>query len=431
MTPGSTGPTLADIDLENDVFAERVPHETFALLRRESPVHWYDWKGGRGYWCVTRHSDLVAVHKDTETFSSETGGTALEDLEPDAVEARKSMLDMDPPAHTRLRALVNKGFTPRAVRAYEELLRRLTRAILDRALAMGEFDFIEEIAKELPIRVLARLLGAPEGDTDRLIHWGDRMIGNADPDYSDVLFDSAESERYRLLPFRSPAALELWQYGHHLAELRRADPQDDLVTKLVQAEIDGERLSEREFDTMFLLLVVAGNETTRQAIAHGMLALMEHRDQWDRLREDERLLPAAVDEILRWSTPVLHFRRTATRDVELRGRLIRAGDKVVTWYVSANRDEDVFAEPHRFDVGRRPNDHVTFGKGGPHFCLGAHLAKLEIRVMFEELLPRLADMEPAGPVERTRTNFTNALKRMPVRASGAAAGDGTTWRAER
>jgi cytochrome P450 len=430
MTIETQGLTLADVDLENDVFAERVPHETFALLRREAPVHWYDWKGGRGFWCISKHADLVAVHKDTATFSSEVGGTALEDLEQDAIDARKSMLDMDPPGHTRLRALVNKGFTPRAVRAYEDLLRRLTRHILERALRMGEFDFIEEVAKELPIRVLARLLGAPEEDTDRLIHWGDRMIGNADPDYSDVLFDSAESERYRLLPFRSPAALELWEYGHHLAELRRAAPSDDLVTTLVQAEIDGERLSEREFDTMFLLLVVAGNETTRQAIAHGMLALMEHRDQWARLRQEERLMPTAVEEILRWATPVLHFRRTATRDVELRGRRIRAGDKVVTWYVSANRDEEVFADPFRFDVARKPNDHVTFGKGGPHFCLGAHLAKLEIRIMFEELLPRLADMEPTGSIERMRTNFTNALKRMPVRATAATDGAGTTWRAD-
>jgi cytochrome P450 len=416
MSVDTTHLSLADVDLENDVFAERVPHETFALLRREAPVYWYDWPGGHGFWCVTKHADLVAVHKDTQTFSSEVGGTALEDLEPDAVAARKSMLDTDPPAHTRLRALVNKGFTPRAVRAYEDLLRQLTRHILDHALALGEFDFIEEVAKELPIRVLARLLGAPEEDTQRLIAWGDRMIGNADPDYSDVLFDSAESERYRLLPFRSPAALELWEYGHHLAEVRRADPSDDLVTKLVQAEIDGERLTEREFDVMFLLLVVAGNETTRQAIAHGMLALMEHRDQWQRLRENPGLMPTAVEEILRWATPVLHFRRTATRDVELRGQAIREGDKVVTWYVSANRDEEVFADPFRFDLGRRPNDHVTFGKGGPHFCLGAHLAKLEIRVMFEELLPRLDDMQPTGPVERMRTNFTNALKRMPVRA---------------
>ena len=412
--------TLDQVDLENDVFAERVPHETFALLRREAPVHWYDWKGGRGFWCVTKHEDVVAVSRDTKTFSSEIGGANLEDLDEDARVVRQSMLETDPPRHTRLRGLVGPPFTPRAVRAYEVALRELTREILDRALAPGEFDFIEEIAKELPIRVLGRLLGVREDDLDRLIDWGDRMIANTDPDYADVLHDSPESEQYRLVPFRSPAALELFEYGHEVAAERRARPQDDLVSKLVHAEIDGERLTEREFDTMFLLLVVAGNETTRQAIAHGMLALTEHRDEWERLRVDTHLVAeTAADEILRWSSPVLHFRRTATRDTEIRGRPIAAGDKVVVWYVSANFDEDVFEEPLRFDVGRRPNRHLTFGGGGPHYCLGAHLAKLEVQILFEALLPRLADLELTGPAERVRSNFTNALKRMPVRVTRA------------
>jgi cytochrome P450 len=223
-----------------------------------------------------------------------------------------------------------------------------------------------------------------------------------------------------MLPFRSPASLELFEYAHRIADERRGAPTDDLVSKLVNAEIDGERLTEREFDTMFLLLVVAGNETTRQAIAHGMLALAENRGEWRRLADDPELVwTAGADEILRWSSPVLHFRRTATRDVEVGGQAIRAGDKVVIWYVSANFDEEVFADPLRFDVGRRPNPHVTFGGGGPHFCLGAHLAKLEVQVMFDELLPRLADIELLGPAERMRTNFTNALKRMPVRVTEA------------
>jgi cytochrome P450 len=412
--------TLADVDLENDVFAERVPHETFTLLRREAPVHWYDWEGGRGFWCVTKHADVAAVSRDTKTFSSEVGGANLEDLDEDARVARQSMLETDPPRHTRLRGLVGPPFTPRAVKAYELALRELTAVILDRALPLGEFDFIEEIAKELPIRVLARLLGVHDEDTGLLIDWGDRMIANTDPDFADVLHDSPESERYRLVPFRSPAALELFEYGHRLAAERRARPRDDLVSKLANAEIDGERLSEREFDTMFLLLVVAGNETTRQAIAHGMLALIEHRAEWERLDRDAAVIwQTGADEILRWSSPVLHFRRTATRDVDLRGQTIRAGDKVVVWYVSANFDEEVFDEPERFDVGRSPNRHLTFGGGGPHFCLGAHLAKLEVQVLFDQLLPRLADMELTGPVRRVRSNFTNALKAMPVRASAA------------
>ncbi|HEX7083741.1 MAG TPA: cytochrome P450 [Gaiellaceae bacterium] len=413
--------TLADVDLSNDVFAERIPHETFELLRRESPVHWYDWPLGKGFWCVTKHADLIAVSKDTKTFSSEVGATALEDLDEEQIEARKSMLDMDPPRHSRLRRLVSQEFTPRAIGGYELLLRELTDRVLDRVLPHGEaatteFDFIEEIAKELPIRVLAQLLGVPASDTHRLIDWGDRCIGNTDPDLTDVLHDSADSDEYRLVPFRSPAALELFDYGHWLAEQRRDDPRDDLVSKLTHAEIDGQRLTKREFDTMFLLLVIAGNETTRQAIAHGMQALMDHRDQWARLVDEPGLIATTgADEMLRWATPVLHFRRTATVDTEIRGQPIAAGDKVVVWYVSADFDEEVFDEPYRFDVGRQPNPHVVFGGGGPHYCLGAHLARLEVQVMFEHLLPRLADMQPAGPVERVRTNFTNALKRMPVR----------------
>jgi cytochrome P450 len=412
--------TLDDVDLENDVFSERIPHDTFALLRREAPVHWYDWRHGRGFWCVTKHADLVAVHKDTQTYSSEVGAAALEDLDEEQIEARKSMLDMDPPRHSRLRGLVSQPFAPRTVKTYETALRELTGLVLDRALPLGEIDFIEEIAKELPIRVLARLLGVPEEDDDKLIEWGDRCIGNTDPELADVLLDSPESDQYRLLPFRSPAAVELFEYGHWLAAQRREDARDDLVSKLVHAEIEGEKLTPQEFDTMFLLLVVAGNETTRQAIAHGMNALMEHREEWRRLTaEPELIWRTAADEILRWSTPVLHFRRTATRDVELRGRTIRAGDKVVVWYISANFDEEVFDEPYRFDVGRARNPHIVFGGGGPHYCLGAHLAKLEVQVMFEMMLPRIADMEPTGPVERMRTNFTNAFKRMPVRVTPA------------
>jgi cytochrome P450 len=414
---------LEDVDLENDVFADRFPHETFALLRREAPVWWYDWPLGRGYWCITKHADVVAVSRDTKTFTSEQGAN-LEDLDEEQRVARQSMLETDPPRHTRLRGLVGPPFTPRGVKAYELALRELTTEVLDRALPLREFDFVEEIAKQLPIRVLVRLLGAPEQDNDRLIDWGDRMIGNTDPELADVLHDSPESDRYRLLPFRSPAALELFDYGHRLAAERRRVPADDLVSKLVHAEIDGEQLTEREFDTMFLLLVVAGNETTRQAIAHGVLALVEHRDQWDRLRSDPELLwTAGADEILRWSSPVLHFRRTATRDVELRGQTIAAGDKVVVWYGSANFDEEVFSDPLDFDVTRKPNPHVTFGGGGPHYCLGAHLARLEVQVMFDLLLPRLADLELTAPPERMRTNFTNALKRMPVRVTLAEGTD--------
>jgi cytochrome P450 len=410
--------TLSEVHLDNDAFAERVPHETFQLLRREAPVHWYDWEYGKGFWCITRYDDIVAVMKDWRTFSSETGATALEDLDPDQIEARKSMLDTDPPKHSSLRAIVNKGFTPRAVAAYEDLLRRLTRQILDDALPRREFDFVEEVAKQLPIQVLCRILGVPLSDDERLIAWGDRMIGNTDPDLGGLHPASPESAEYRLFPFRSPYAMELYRYGHAIAAERRRDPRDDLVSKLVMWEDeDGHRLTEREFDTMFLLLVVAGNETTRQSIAHGMQALIDHPEAMRRLKDEPGLIATATDEIMRWASPVIHFRRTATTGTELHGVRIAEGDKVVVWLISGNYDERQFPDPLRFDITRKPNNHITFGRGGPHFCLGAHLAKLETRIMFEELLPRIKAVEATGPARRMHSNFTNAYKSMPVRVT--------------
>ena len=412
--------TLDDVYLDNGAFRDRVPHEVFTLLRHEAPVYWYDWEHGKGFWCITRYDDVVSVLKDWRTFSSETGATALEDLDPDQIEARKSMLDTDPPKHSSLRAIVNKGFTPRAVAAYEELLRHLTRDILDDALPMGEFDFIEEVAKQLPIQVLCRILGVPLEDDNRLIEWGDRMIGNTDPDLGGLHPGSPESAKYRLYPFRSPYAMELFNYGHAIAAERRQDPQDDLVSKLVMWEDeDGVRLTGQEFDTMFLLLVVAGNETTRQSIAHGMHALIEHPDARQQLTDDPSLMGTAVEEIMRWASPVIHFRRTVTTDTELHRVTMAEGDKVVVWLISGNYDEQQFPDPLTFDITRKPNKHVTFGRGGPHFCLGAHLAALETKVMFEELLPRLQSIELTGPARRMESNFTNAYKSMPVRVQTA------------
>jgi len=284
------------------------------------------------------------------------------------------------------------------------------------ALRKGEFDFVKEVNADFPIRVPARMLDVPDEDTGRLIAWGNRMIGNTDPDYADVLLGHADSDQYKHLPFRSPAALEVFEYGRKPAAERRGRDGDDLVSKLVNRQpVDSEPLTATEFDNYFPLLVVAGNETTRHTISHSMLALLQSPDQLALLQRRPELIAGAVEEMLRRAGPVYHFRRTATRDVELRGRRIRAGDKVVMWFASGNRDEEVFDDPYRFDVTRSPSDHVAFGKGSPHFCLGNNLARLEIRLMFETLLPRIGRGEPAGPVKRVRSNFVNGIKTLPVR----------------
>ena len=414
---------LDDIDLANhDFFVDEVPHWAFRSLREHDPVHWQaEPTPNRGFWAVTRFHDIQEVLRDTQSFSSARGIT-LEEQTREEVDARRSMIDMDPPGHSHLRRLVSKPFTRSAVARYEGFVREQARTVLDRALPRGEFDFVSEVSRQLPIRVLARIMGVPDADLPMCIELGDAMISQADPEYSHAVIDMEDTSEYRLLPFRSPAATELMAYGHRLAAQRRREPRDDLITNLVQAEVDEEHLSEQEFDNFFCLLIVAGNETTRHAITHGMLALKEHRGQWDRLRTDPGLVPLAVEEILRWGCTTMHFRRTATRDLEMRGARIREGDKVVVWFVSGNFDEEVFPEPDRFDVGRDPNPHMTFGSGGPHVCIGAHLARLEIRVMFEELLPRLRNLEVTGPISRLRSNFINGIKHMPVRVDLARRG---------
>lgn len=396
------------IDLsDHDAFVDAVPHEAFAALRREDPVHWNPEPDGRGFWAVTRYEDIRHVHRNVDVFSSELGGTSLEDLDPEHVEARKSMIDMDPPRHDQLRGLINRRFTPRAVTVWEEQVRRVTREVLDEGLPKGEFDFVREISSEIPMQVFAEILGIPQDERRVIIEIGDRLLGNQDPEYKVV-----DDDAHRHLPFSSPAALEMFEFGRRLAADRRKHPKDDIITQLAF-----EPLTQQEFDTYFVLLATAGNETTRHTITHGLLALLEHPDELARLREDPSLGRTAAEEMLRWATPVHHFRRTARVDTELAGTDIKAGDKLTTWFVSGNRDETVFDEPDRFDVGRSPNPHMAFGPGGIHHCLGAHLAKMEIRIAFEELLSRDLDIELAGRPERLRSNFFNGIKRLPVRVT--------------
>ncbi len=399
---------LEDVDLlDPDVFVQGVPHDMFALLRREAPV--FRHPGDPPYWAVTRHRDIVAVSRDFATFSSYRRSALINEMDDTGLEQnRLMMLNMDPPRHTKLRALVNKGFTPRMTALLTERVRGLCAEIVDAVVERGEFDFVAQVAAELPLQVIAEMLGVPREERRQIYEWSNTMIAGNDPELQSSPEQAQE------------AATQMFLYANELALKRRDGPRSDLVGVLMRAEIDGEQLTEMEFDMFFLLLAVAGNETTRNLVSGGMLALIEHPDQRRRLQADPSLMDTAVEEMLRWVTPVMLFRRTATRDTGIAGQRVAEGDKVVVYYSSANRDEAVFDDPDVFDVGRTPNDHLTFGGGGPHFCLGANLARLEIRLIFEELLRRAPEVEVTGPVRRLRSNFINGVKEMPVRISASA-----------
>lgn len=403
---------LADLDL----FKNGAPYEAFAELRKHLPIHWNEEeKPNHGFWSVTRFHDIVKVLRDPDTFTSERF-TNLEEVDAEQEEARRSLLETDGNRHRALRRLLQGQFTPQAVAVYETFLRGLTAQTLDNAFAKGSFDFVEEVAADFPIQVLAKLLDVPESDTGQLIDWGNRMVGFDDPEHADVLINDPESEKYRLVPFKSPAALEVFAYGDELARQRKGKDGKDLVSVLVNTPMtDGIPLTERDFHTNFLLLVVAGNETTRHTITHTMNNLMNNPDQLAYLQENPDMIPWAVEEFLRYASPVYHFRRTATKDVELNGVKIKEGDKVVPWFASGNRDEEIFDRPNVMDVTRNPNEHMTFGRGGPHMCLGNALARIELRVMFEDLIGRISSMERTGDIDYLRSNFVNGIKRMPVK----------------
>jgi cholest-4-en-3-one 26-monooxygenase len=399
--------TLADVtpvDLSDSrSYVAGVPHAWLAHLRRHDPVHWQDEPGGPGFWAITRYDDCVTVNRDYERFSSAAQGTMPFEMDPDEIAQQGlMMLNMDPPLHTRYRRLVNKGFTPRMVRDLEESIHRATDAIIDEVIEGGQADFVTQISAELPLQVIAELLGVPQEDRHRMFEWSNRMVGNEDPEYQDQTELALTS------------AMELYAYASELFAKKRIDPHADLMSALTTVEIEGERLSDMELELFFLLLTVAGNETTRNLMSGAMHAFFQNPEQWQRLLDDRSLLPSSVDEMLRFVTPVMNFRRTAVVEAELSGTKIAAGDKVVFFHTSANRDEDVFNNPNTFDVGRDPNPHIAFGGGGPHFCLGTNLARMEIRVMFEHLLDRLPDIRQDGEVLRLQSQFINGVKHIPV-----------------
>ena len=390
----------AKIDFYNpDTFEHGPPFDIFKELRENEPVYWNAQEEGTGFWAITRYDDVVATSLDHESYLSGHGVFVDESVGGSEL----MMVNMDAPKHSGLRSLVNEGFTPKMIRRMEPHVREIAAAIVDSIATKGECDFVTDVAMELPLQVIAELIGIPQKDRHQIYQWSNQMIAVGDPEYSPDM-DTA-----------TKAAAEVFAYSSKLTADRRENPKDDLMTVLLDAEVDGEKLEDMELNIFFLLLAVAGNETTRNLIAGGMLAFFEHPDQWQRLKDDSSLMPTAVEELLRWISPIMYFRRTASKDNVIHGQQIKEGDKVTIWYGSANRDPDAFESPNTFDVGRNPNAHVALGAGGPHYCLGASLARLEIRLMFEEITKRLPDIQLNGDVSLLRSYFINGFKHIPVK----------------
>jgi cholest-4-en-3-one 26-monooxygenase len=400
---------LADVDLTDpDIFERGTPHDMFALLRREAPVFWHREEDGPGFWAITKHADLKYVSTHPNLFSSAQAGTLMRDMEPESlVFVRQLMLNMDPPQHRQYRALVNKAFTPSQIGALFGRVREMVRDIVNGVIERGECDFVEDVAARLPLEVICEMMGVPDEDRKHVYLIGNRLVGFDDPDLQP---DGTPGTNER----GHEAAMEMFFYADKLREKARQHPADDLATGLVNAEIDGQKLSDTDFNFFFLLLLIAGNETTRTVTTNGMWSLIEHPEQLHDLRREPSLLNSAVEEILRFAPAVHTFRRQATGEAVVRGEKIRDGDKVMLWYPSANRDEEVFASPDTFDVRRHPNEHLAFGVG-EHFCLGANLARLELREIFRETVTRMHDLELDGPPKRLRSCFINGVKEMRVR----------------
>jgi cholest-4-en-3-one 26-monooxygenase len=412
MTPPTATADLSldDIDLLEDTWAQAIPYDQFRLLRREAPVYWHDMPDAKGFWAVTKHTDVKAISRDWETYSTELGSTFLRDFDDEAMAlVRMTLLNMDPPRHTRYRRLVSAGFTPRMIKSMFDSVAEGTRKIIEDIEAHdGNVEFVDTVAVPLPLQIICDMIGVPAEDRPKVFEWSNRLVGGLDPDF-------VVTETDQLV-----AQTEIYAYCEAIAADRRVNPRDDIMTALVQAEVDGDKMTDQELNLFFVLLCVAGNETTRNLISHAMMALIEHPEARAELAanvDDDALWNSATEEFLRWSGSIQNFRRTATRATEIRGQAIAEGDKVVIFYASANRDEEAFENPDTFDIHRSPNDHVTFGGGGTHFCLGANLARMEIRTMMRELLRRYPNAEYTGEPRRMRSDFINGIKYLPVQLS--------------
>jgi cytochrome P450 len=401
-------PLIVDLR-DHCVFENAVPYKEFKILRDEYPVYWNEEpEGYPGFWNVTRHEDVTAVSLDTDTFCSGQGINMYYDLTmpEEVIKAINSgsMITLDPPLHTAYRKLAAPFFTLQAVNKLEGRIREITTEILDAAMEKREFDFMADIAAPLPIKILCDIMGVPKSDEKLIFDWSNKAIGIEDPELSTTIEEGTAN------------IMQIFAYGQNMADDRRKCPHADLMSAMVHAKPEGEPVPQFLMDGFFLLMVIAGNETTRNSISGGMLALIENPDEKQKLLDDPSLIPVGVEEILRWVSPVMHMRRTVTKDTQLHGIDLAEGDKMVMWYPAANRDERVFDDPETFNVTRDPNDHLAFGIGR-HRCLGARLGQLQLKVMFTELLKRFPNLELTGPVRRVRTNFINGIKEMPVRVA--------------
>jgi methyl-branched lipid omega-hydroxylase len=405
---------LADINLSSLEFwglDDDIRDAAFATLRREAPVSYWpaiEYEGfsnGNGHWALTKLDDVFYASRHPDIFSSSPGIT-INDQTPEVAEYFGSMIVLDDPRHQRLRSIVSRAFTPKVVARIETSVRDRAHRLVTSLVSNhpdGEAELVSELAGSLPLQVICDMMGIPDEDHQRIFHWTNVILGFGDPDLT------TDFEEFLQI------SMDMGAYATALAEDRRSNHHDDLTSSLVEAEVDGERLSSQEIASFFILLVVAGNETTRNAISHGVLALSRYPDQREKWWSDfDALAPTAVEEIVRWASPVVYMRRTLSQDVELSGTKIAAGDKVTLWYNSANRDESKFANPWAFDLARNPNPHVGYGGGGAHFCLGANLARREIRVVFDELCREIPDIVATHEPARLLSQFIHGIKRLPV-----------------
>lgn len=401
----------------HDAFVHGAPHNTFKRLRDHEPMAWCDWAGGKGFWSVTRHQDILDLNRNPQRLSS-AQGIRMEDQTHEEYLARRTFQETDPPEHTRTRMLVAKAFSKPMMALYEEQIRALCDEILDQALPLGDFDAVTHIARQLPMRMLGRIVGLPQEDLDWLVDKGDALMANTDSDFTAHVVDQADTDAYRFMPFRSPAGADLYDYAQKLMYRKRAEGDTSGVLHLItQPDAQGHVISDNEFRNFFCLLVAAGNDTTRYSLAAALHALANQDGLMDQLRatEGEAAWEAVADEFIRWASPATHFRRTAVQDFELHGKQVRAGDKVLLWFLSGNRDERAFEQPFVVNLRRVPNRHLAFGQGGPHACLGMWLARLEVRVLLQALVQRVRRIEQTAPHAYLRSNFVSGIKRLPLR----------------